>query len=99
MPSVRYTRRARNDVDEIIEYIAHDNPSAAETFFHRLVGKFYDLAQSPLMGREHTEFGAEVRLLPFGNYIIFYRPETSGVIIVRVLHGARHLPAAFNSEG
>ncbi|MBF0168840.1 MAG: type II toxin-antitoxin system RelE/ParE family toxin [Alphaproteobacteria bacterium] len=98
MRSFKYARRARNDVDGIIEYISKDNPLAANDFANRLVGKFYELAQSPLIGREREGFGAGVRVFPFGNYVIFYRLLKTEIVIVRVLHGARNLPTAFNSE-
>ncbi|MBF0093196.1 MAG: type II toxin-antitoxin system RelE/ParE family toxin [Alphaproteobacteria bacterium] len=97
MADFKYTRRAKNDVDNIIEYIARDNKSAADDFVHQLVGKFFALAKTPHMGCEREDYGAGIRTLPFGNYMIFYRPAKSGVTIVRVLHGARNLPGVFRA--
>jgi len=33
--------------------------------------------------------------LPVGNYVIFYRPIEDGIVVIRVLHGARDLPELF----
>jgi toxin ParE1/3/4 len=99
MADFKYTRRARNDVDGLIEYIARDNKFAADDFANQLIGKFFALAETPHMGREREDYGAGIRTFPFGNYMIFYRPAKAGVIIVRVLHGARNLPGAFRARG
>lgn len=98
MPDFKYTRRAMNDVSALIDYIAKDSLYAANDFANQLVGKFSALAETPHMGRERDDYGAGVRTFPFGNYMIFYRPVDSGVVIVRVLHGARNLPNAFKAE-
>jgi toxin ParE1/3/4 len=98
MPSFKYTRRSSADITGIIEYIAKDSQYAAENFSVQLIGKFYALAETPYMGRERDDYGAGVRTFPFGNYMIFYRPTTEGITIVRVLHGARNLPGAFTAE-
>lgn len=98
MPLVKYARRAEADIDGIIGYIAKDNRLAAEGFATQLVGKIYVIAETPLIGRERDDFGAGVRVFPFGNYMIFYRPTNSGVTILRVLHVARNLPDVFDTE-
>ena len=89
MADFKYTRRAINDVNELIEYIARYSPYAADDFANQLVAKFRTLAEAPRMGREREEFGAGIRMFPFGNYVIFCRLTATGVLIVRVLHGAR----------
>lgn len=98
MANFKYTRRARNDVDGLIEYIARDSKFAADDFANQLIGKFFALAETPHMGREREDYGAGIRTFPFGNYVIFYRPTKDGVTIARVLHGARNLPETFKAE-
>ncbi|MFM6138177.1 MAG: type II toxin-antitoxin system RelE/ParE family toxin [Cuspidothrix sp.] len=36
-----------------------------------------------------------MRYFPVGNYLILYREIKDGIEIVRVVHGARHLPDVF----
>ena len=47
------------------------------------------------MGVARDDLGPGLRALPFRDYIIFYRDEPRGVIVVRVLHGARDIGALF----
>lgn len=96
--TLKFTGPARRDINAIVGYIAKDSPKASEQFANDLSRKFAALAGAPLIGREHDDYGASIRTFPFGNYMIFYRPTEAGVIIVRVLHGARNLPSAFKAE-
>lgn len=45
----------------------------------------------PDIGRSCPELPGKVRSFVLGRYVIFYRPSSDGVEIVRVLHGARDL--------
>lgn len=96
--TVTVTQPARRDVRGIVGYIAKDNPRAAERFANDLAGKFATLDEAPLIGREHADFGTGIRFFPFGSYLIIYRSEKAGVVIIRVLHGARNLPDAFQAK-
>jgi toxin ParE1/3/4 len=96
--TAKVTQPARRDIRGIVGYIAKDNPRAAERFANDLVGKFATLDEAPLIGREHADFGAGIRLFPFGSYLIVYRSEKAGIVIMRVLHGARNLPEAFEKD-
>lgn len=95
MNSFRLSPAARSDLDEIWLYIARDNPAAADKLIQILVSKFPMLASMPNMGRTREELSPRLRSLPFGRYVIFYRPMENGVEIARVLHGARDLPPLF----
>lgn len=57
--------------------------------------RFRLLAENPHIGTRRPELGAAVRALAVGNYLIVYRPESDGVTIVHVVHGARDLPPLF----
>lgn len=66
---------AEADLDNIIDYIAQDNPTRAETFGQELRDKTLPLAQHPKMGRTgRPGLPAFVReLVAHPNYIVFYR--------------------------
>lgn len=49
------------------------------------------LALQPMMGRRRPEIGLDVRSFPHGDYLVFYWPESRGVGVARVVHGARDL--------
>ena len=50
------------------------------------------------MGRAREELAADLRSFPFGRYVIFYAPVDEGIDVVRVVHSARDVDAAFGDE-
>ncbi len=90
--------RARDDLAEIWDYIADDSIKQADAFIDHIDGAFRTLAAQPMMGRERNELVPGLRSFPIGRYMIFYEPLPDGVVIVRVLHGARDIDTQFESE-
>ena len=39
----------------------------------------------------HRSLATNLREVPFGNYVNFYRPLLDGIEVVRVLHAARNV--------
>ena len=87
---------AEADLDNIVDYIAQDNPIRAETFGQELRDKTLPLAQHPKMGRTGRPGlpGFVRELVAHRNYIVFYRvlDETRTVEILRVKHAAQQTP-------
>jgi toxin ParE1/3/4 len=50
-----------------------------------------DLAQRPLMGRARPELAPDLRSFVVGNYVLFHRPLSDGILLVPVLHGSRDI--------
>jgi toxin ParE1/3/4 len=98
MPLIVLRPRARQDLLEIWEYIAADSEARADAFVDGIDRKFQLLAAQTGIGRARNETAQGLRSIPVGRYIIFYLPLTSGIEVVRVLHGSRDLNAAFQSE-
>ena len=99
---IRWTDPAQTDLFEILDYIARDNPPAAERVERRLLNAVASLAQQPRRGRPGRVEGTRELVVPRLPYIVIYRIverplRTAGEIaVMRVLHGARRWPA---SEG
>jgi plasmid stabilization system protein ParE len=54
------------------------------------------MGETPMLRRVAFFNGLlRLRSLPVGSYIVFYRPMEDGIIVIRVLHGARYLPELF----
>ncbi|MCH8062901.1 MAG: type II toxin-antitoxin system RelE/ParE family toxin, partial [Chloroflexi bacterium] len=53
------------------------------------------LAEHPLIGRSREELAPDLRSLPVGNSIIYYRPLDNGFEVVRVLNYSRDLGFIF----
>ena len=92
---IRYAPAARRDLDEIWDFIADDNPEAADRVIDRLRDVIQKLAEWPGMGRARPELGSSYRSFPVDDIVIFYRPVGSGIEILRCAHGARRIETLF----
>jgi len=91
MPQIIQRPLALQDLDELWDYIAVDNPDAADQFVDLIEEKCRLLAEFPKIGASCESLHPALRYLPVGKYLIFYPPIDDGIEIVRVLHGARDL--------
>jgi toxin ParE1/3/4 len=93
MPTLRKALRVERDLEAIWDYIAADNPEAAEGCLLRIDVQFHNLARNPFIGRERDDLAAGLRSFAVGNYVIFYQPlaRVKGVEIVRVIEGHRDI--------
>jgi toxin ParE1/3/4 len=95
---VRWADPAQTDLFEILDYIARDNPAAAERVERRLVDAVASLAEQPRRGRPGRVEGTRELVIPRLPYIVIYkiveRPlqPISEIAVMRVLHGARQWP-------
>lgn len=87
------TDSASRDILEIAAAIAAENRAAAIRWAERLEALLALRAQIPFAGRIRPEFAGAPRSIPFGRYVIFYDalPDGDGILVLRVLHGARDL--------
>lgn len=82
------------DLNAIWEYIAADNPDAADRWIQKLFEAFDALAQAPFMGHLRTDLTYhQVRFWPVGAYLVIYRSGDGPVEIVAVTQGSRDIPA------
>jgi toxin ParE1/3/4 len=93
------TGQAKKDLDEINEFIAEDDPQAANRFLDAFAQKSQMLVQFPEIGRCWDDIVPPLRSFPLGKYLIFYRPIQEGVEIVRILSGYRDFEAIFPELG
>jgi toxin ParE1/3/4 len=95
MPSFRFLPLARDDLNEIWEYIAQDNLDAAERLVERIEELCELLATHPHLGRRREDLAPGLRSFPAGSYIIFYQLITDGIEVVRMLHASRDIDSLF----
>ncbi|MBA4392588.1 MAG: plasmid stabilization protein [Desulfobacca sp.] len=78
---------------EIAEYIAQDNPDAAESWVETIFSKVEQLKSFPESGRKVPETtNPRIRELLYGQYRIIYRIEENQLSILTVRHGKQILP-------
>lgn len=98
MARLTITAAARSDLREIRDQISKDDADAAVRVIKRLRDRARLLAESPRMGRQRGgDLRSGLRSFPVGSYVLFYRPRSDGIVLIRVLHGARDLPALFQA--
>lgn len=88
---IRRLPRAIRDVDGIWDYVAREDPIAADRLVDRIVAATGRLADFPKSGTARSVLGDGVRSIPVGRYLVLYRVATDCVEIVRVLHGAQEI--------
>jgi toxin ParE1/3/4 len=76
---------------DIWVHIAQDNPASADRVIFGLIAAEDRLAEFPELGRVRDDLRPGVRSWAVGAYLVLYRLEPDGVLIVRILHGARDL--------
>ncbi len=87
MPTVVIRPAADVDLLLIWDFIARDNPSAADNYLRWLADRFDLLATQPLMGKAREELKPKLRSFVVGRHIIFYMPFEEGIAVERVLAG------------
>jgi toxin ParE1/3/4 len=98
MPSITLSNQARQDLVAIWDYIADDNPTAADRLLDTLEEQMQLLADHPFFGPPQPDIAHDLRYLVSGNYLILYRVLGEVVETVRVFHGARDLAAIFRDD-
>ncbi len=89
MSLYRIACAAQGDLDEIWRHIGSFDVRAADRWLDAVERRFQVLAKQPQAGQARPDLASELRFLPVGSYLIFYRPIENGVEIARVIHGAR----------
>ena len=89
---MRFTLRpaAADDLEQIRDYIAADNPAAAERVAESLIAAMQGLTEEP--GRGRPGRWPNTRELVVAPYVIPYRVRGQTVEILRVFHSAREWP-------
>jgi toxin ParE1/3/4 len=87
--------QAKNDMDEIWDYIALDNSAAADRMIALFEQKFLLLSSQPLIGESRDILQTGLRSFTVGNYIIFYRPMKNSMEVARAIHAARDIDTQF----
>jgi addiction module RelE/StbE family toxin len=91
------SNRARQDLIDVGEYVAKDNPSAARAVLARIRERVAKAVNSPLTGRVVPEFAnPEIREFIVGNYRIVYRVGKATkhrIVVLTVFEGHRLFPS------
>lgn len=95
MPTLIVSPDAEQDLLDIWLYIAEDSPKNADRFLDRLEGKAMKLAEFKNIGVDRPELAPDLKSFPVDRYVLYYRNNSSGIELVRVLHGSRDINRVF----
>jgi toxin ParE1/3/4 len=71
----------------------------ADRLIDTITERFFLLAHHPHLGRSRAEdLRPGLRSFAVGAYVIIYRVESADVLILRVMHGSRDLPAMLRRQ-
>lgn len=87
--TVTFSDAAKSDLLDIALFIAQDNQARALSFVDELEAHCRRLGQHPGIGSVRPQLGENIRVIPHGRYLIFYRQQGEALRIERILHSAR----------
>jgi len=91
--SIEWAERAVADLRAIDNYIAADNPAAAERWVGKLIAKAETAARLPMAGRVVPEKGrCDIREVFLRTYRIVYRVREEGIVVLTIFEGHRLFP-------
>jgi plasmid stabilization system protein ParE len=94
-PRIQFTPQAAEDLDAIWRTVAENSQDAANRVESEILATCHRLAKHPRIGTRREDITPlAVRfwtVTKFPNYVIVFRPETSPLQVVAVLHGKRDL--------
>ena len=89
---LRWLPQARYDLDRQLDYLAERNPAAAIEATETIDAAVRRLRKFPGSGRAGRLPGTRELVVTGTPFIVVYRVKPTGVVLVRVLHAARHWP-------
>ena len=89
-----FTEPAERGLDDIIDYIALDNPAAAEKVYRAIVAAAERLTRFPEIGRVGRLPDTRELTIASLPYLIVYQVAAETVTILAVFHSARDLGRA-----
>jgi len=92
---VRWSELAVEHLHSAYEYIAADNPTAAEGILDRIFAAVEALERHPEMGRPGRVEGTRELVVPGTLFIATYRHTKAGIEVLAVMHPARKWPQEF----
>ena len=93
-----FTIPAKQDIKEIVRYIAQFNPDSAKRLKEAIKQQCKLLADFPSMGRSRDELELDLRSFLVEDYLIFYRVVSGNIEIVRIVSGYRDIELLFSGE-
>lgn len=91
MSGYRLRPKAAQDLETIGDFIAADDPARAVSFIDEMLSVCARIAERPRAFQRRDDLAAGLRQAVHGHYLILFTAGDEGIVIERVVHGARRL--------
>jgi toxin ParE1/3/4 len=85
---IQWTKNASHNLEQIEEYIAQDNSSAAANVVLKIINSIEMLIEHPALGKAGRVGGTRELIIAHTPYIVPYRIKGENIEVLRVLHSA-----------
>jgi toxin ParE1/3/4 len=91
MLPIVWAEEARNDLLDIVRYVAERNPFAAMQLAQTIEESTWPLPEHPYLFRQGRVPGTR-EIVAHRNYVLVYRVELACIEVLRVLHARQQYP-------
>ena len=91
MTGFRLRPKAVEDLEAIGDFIAADDPARALSFIEEMLGVCSRISERPQAFQRRDDLLPGLRQAVHGRYLILFTAADRGVVIERIVHGARRL--------
>lgn len=95
MIGIRWTKKATEQLVSAHDFLAEENPSAADRQVDMILRAVNQLVNFPEMGRTGRISHTRELVIPGTPYIVAYRLRGATVRVLALLHGSRRWPTHF----
>jgi plasmid stabilization system protein ParE len=94
---IRRTRQLRDDIIELYSHIYQQSPQTAEKVFDAIERSIRALPDIPGAGRLWNSTDPRLEgmrvtvVMPYRNFLVFFRPTPTAIEVLRVIRGSRAL--------
>ena len=89
---VEWSDEARNDLREVLAYIAERNFAAASGLYERIEQSVSHLPQHPYLYKQSQRMPGTREIVVHPNYVVYYRVTAACIDILAVVHSSRDYP-------
>ncbi len=89
---LRYTEQARKDMDSLYQYVAREDPNAAQGVVERMAAMIEHLPQHPALGLRGRLPEVLELVIPNLPFVVVYELSKKTIDILAIIHKSRRWP-------
>jgi addiction module RelE/StbE family toxin len=89
---LRYTEQARKDMDSLYQYVAREDPNAAQGVVERMAAMIEHLPQHPALGLRGRLPEVLELVIPNLPFVVVYELSKKTIDVLAIIHKSRRWP-------